>query len=84
MPNLDSVLACLDLNLDRSVERLSDLMRIPSISTDPAYAGDCRRAAEWLAGDLEAIGFKAFVRDTTGHPMVVAHHDGPEGAPHVL
>ena len=84
MPSLDSVLACLDLNLDRSVERLRDLLRIPSISTDPAFAGDCRRAAEWLAGDLSAIGFKAEVRDTAGHPMVVAHHEGPAGTPHVL
>ena len=84
MANLDSVLACLDLNLDRSVARLSDLLRIPSISTDPAYAGDCRKAAEFLAGDLEAIGFEASVRDTSGHPMVVAHRKGPEGAPHVL
>ncbi|WP_102959536.1 dipeptidase [Mangrovicella endophytica] len=84
MASLDSVLACLDLNLDRSVDRLKDLLRIPSISTDPAYAADCRRAAEWLAGDLSAIGFAAEVRDTAGRPMVVAHHDGPEGAPHVL
>ncbi|MCQ8782239.1 dipeptidase [Mangrovibrevibacter kandeliae] len=84
MASLDSVLACLDLNLDRSVERLKDLLRIPSISTDPAYAADCRRAAEWLAGDLSAIGFEAAVRDTAGHPMVVAHRDGPAGAPHVL
>ncbi|MEX6507048.1 M20/M25/M40 family metallo-hydrolase [Jiella sp. M17.18] len=84
MANLDSVLACLDLNLDRSVGRLNELLAIPSISTDPAYAADCRRAAEFLAGDLSAIGFDAGVRDTSGHPMVVAHHDGPEGAPHVL
>ncbi|WAJ28969.1 dipeptidase [Antarcticirhabdus aurantiaca] len=85
MADLDAVLSCLDLNLDRSVERLKDLLRIPSISTDPAYAGDCRRAAEWLAGDLDAIGFKARLVETPGHPMVVAHHDGAgEGAPHVL
>ncbi|MCQ0987608.1 M20/M25/M40 family metallo-hydrolase [Jiella marina] len=84
MADLDSVLACLDLNLDRSVGRLSDLLRIPSISTDPAYAAECQRAAEYLAGDLAAIGFQAAVRETPGHPMVVAHHDGPEGAPHVL
>lgn len=84
MADLDSVLACLDLNLDRSVERLQDLLRIPSISTDPAYAADCRRAAEWLTGDLEAIGFAARVAETAGHPMVVAHRKGPEGSPHVL
>ncbi|WP_294644570.1 dipeptidase [uncultured Aureimonas sp.] len=84
MADLDSVLACLDLNLDRSVERLQDLLRIPSISTDPAYAADCRRAAEWLTGDLEAIGFTARVAETAGHPMVVAHRKGPEGSPHAL
>ncbi|MCD1644486.1 M20/M25/M40 family metallo-hydrolase [Aurantimonas coralicida] len=84
MANLDSVLACLDLNLERSLGRLTDLLKIPSISTDPAYAADCRRAAEYLVGDLDAIGFDASLRETPGHPMVVAHHDGPEGAPHVL
>ncbi|WP_185984052.1 dipeptidase [Aureimonas mangrovi] len=85
MPGLDSVLSCLDLNLDRSVERLQELLRIPSISTDPAYAPDVRRAAEWLKGDLEAIGFSARVAETVGHPMVVAHHGGAgEGKPQVL
>ncbi|MEF2070390.1 M20/M25/M40 family metallo-hydrolase [Consotaella aegiceratis] len=84
MASLDSVLACLDLNLERSVARLGDLLRIPSISTDPQYASDCQRAAEWLAGDLSAIGFDAKVHETPGHPMVVAHHPGPTGTPHVL
>ena len=41
-------------------------------------------AAEWLVADLRAIGFDAGMRDTPGHPMVVAHHDGPAGARHVL
>ena len=67
-----------------SLERLFELLRIRSISTDPAYAAECRKAAEWLVADLKTIGFDASVRDTTGHPMVVAHHDGPAGAPHVL
>ena len=39
-------------------------------------------AAEWLVADLKSIGFEASVRDTPGHPMVVAHHDGD--GPHVL
>jgi acetylornithine deacetylase/succinyl-diaminopimelate desuccinylase-like protein len=84
MSALDPVLAQIDRNLDASLERLFELLRIPSISTDPAYASECRRAAEWLVADLAAIGFDASVRDTPGHPMVVAHHDGPEGAPHLL
>ena len=79
------VLARLDQNLDASIERLFELIRIPSVSTDPAHAGDCRRAAEWLVADLRSIGFDAGLRTTPGHPMVVAHHDGPSPAsPHVL
>lgn len=84
MSTLAPVLDRLDANLPSSLERLFELLRIPSISTDPAYAKECRRAAEWLVADLKTIGFDASVRDTTGHPMVVAHHEGPEGAPHIL
>ncbi|MEN0001266.1 MAG: M20/M25/M40 family metallo-hydrolase [Pseudomonadota bacterium] len=82
---LNEVLDALDQGLDASVERLFDLLRIPSISTDPAYADKCRAAAQWLVDDLKTIGFDASIRDTAGHPMVVAHHDGPSAdAPHVL
>lgn len=84
MSALDPVLKHLDDSLDASMERLFGLLRLKSISTDPAFAGEVRKAAEWLAADLNLIGFDASVRDTTGHPMVVAHHDGPPGAPHVL
>lgn len=84
MSVVSPVLDHLDANLDASLERLFALLRIQSISTDPAYAAQCRTAAEWLVADLTSIGFEASVRDTTGHPMVVAHHDGPEGSPHVL
>lgn len=84
MSVVSPVLDKLDSDLDASLERLFSFIRIPSISTDPAFAKEVRRAAEWLADDLKTIGFEASVRDTTGHPMVVAHHDGPEGSPHVL
>ena len=85
MPALSPVLDHLDSNLDQSLERLFSLLRIKSISTDPAYAAECRKAAEWLVDDLTTIGFEASVRDTPGHPMVVAHHDGPSpDSPHVL
>lgn len=84
MPGLASVLSHIDADLDASTERLFELLRIRSISTDPAYAAECRKAAEWLVKDLSSIGFAASVRDTKGHPMVVAHHAGPQGSPHVL
>ncbi|MGR3492276.1 MAG: M20/M25/M40 family metallo-hydrolase, partial [Shimia sp.] len=79
---LDPVLTRIDADLDTAMERLKGLLRIPSISTDPVYAPDCQRAAEWLAQDLASIGFEARVAPTPGHPMVVAHADGP--GPHLL
>jgi acetylornithine deacetylase/succinyl-diaminopimelate desuccinylase-like protein len=36
---------------------LGEWLRIPSISGDPARAGDVRRSAEWLAGELRVTGF---------------------------
>ncbi len=79
---LASVLSRIDTDLDAATDRLLDLLRIPSISTDPAYKADCDKAADWLVTDLETIGFTASKRPTPGHPMVVAHYDGP--GPHLL
>ncbi len=85
MSSFDSILSRLDDRLDGALDHLKALIAIPSISTDPDYAGACRQAAEWLRQDLEEIGFRASVRETPGHPMVVAHHDGPDpDAPHAL
>ena len=76
------VLARLDASEQEALDRLMALLKVPSISTDPAYAEDCRRAAEMLAKDLRSIGGEASVRDTPGRPMVVGH--AGEGAPHLL
>lgn len=85
MTDLSPILAKADEALPQSLERLFDLVRIPSISTDPAYKADCRKAGEWLVSVLTELGFDASLRDTPGHPMVVAHHAAETtGAPHVL
>jgi acetylornithine deacetylase/succinyl-diaminopimelate desuccinylase-like protein len=83
MSKLPAILSRLDADLEGSLARLSSWLEIPSISTDSAYAAESRRAAEWLRADLEALGFKASLRETPGHPVVVAHRPKP-GAPHVL
>ena len=79
---LDAVLARIDADLPQATDRLLDLLRIPSISTDPAYQGDCDTAADWLVADLQSIGVSAEKRITPGHPMVVGHVDGD--GPHLL
>jgi acetylornithine deacetylase/succinyl-diaminopimelate desuccinylase-like protein len=84
--SLDTVLVKIDGEIDLALDRLLALLKIPSISTDPAYKDECRNAAEFLVNDLKSIGFDAGLRDTPGHPMVVAHGgpDAVEGVPHLL
>ncbi|QYX55322.1 dipeptidase [Roseovarius sp. SCSIO 43702] len=80
--SLDAVLTRLDDQLPAAIERLQEVLRIPSISTDPAYKTHCEEAADWLVSDLQSIGIEAQKRKTPGHPMVVGHVDGP--GPHLL
>lgn len=75
--SLDAVLSRIDETLPEALDRLMALLRIPSISTDPAYKADCARAADWLVEDLKSLGFEAAARPTLGHPMVVGRHEGP-------
>lgn len=80
--SLDAVLARIDQDLPQALDRLMVLLRIPSISTDPAYKADCAKAADWLVEDLQGLGFDATSRPTPGHPMVVGH--GGTGGRHLL
>ena len=80
--SLPAVLSRIDDQLPDALDRLMGLLRIQSISTDPAYAQPCQDAADWLVADLQSIGIDAKKRPTTGHPMVVGHIDGP--GPHLL
>jgi acetylornithine deacetylase/succinyl-diaminopimelate desuccinylase-like protein len=87
MSDIDRVLSQADANFETSLDRLYDLLRIESVSTDPAHAPHCRRAAEWLVAHLGGLGFEASVRETQGHPMVVGHYApavSSHNAPHVL
>jgi acetylornithine deacetylase/succinyl-diaminopimelate desuccinylase-like protein len=96
MSQLDAVLNRIDTDLDASLVRLFALLRIQSVSTDPAYKDSCRAAADYVAADLKSIGFAAEVRPTQGHPIVIGKsgngkaHDKSasgkpaNGKPHVL
>src|ERR1039457_3009170 len=78
-------------NAPRFVEELKALLRIPSVSTDPAHAADTRKAAEFVAAELRRIGMENvhLVETVTaahpnGHPLVYADHLHASGAPTVL
>jgi acetylornithine deacetylase/succinyl-diaminopimelate desuccinylase-like protein len=84
--HLNQVLTRLDQSSEAALSRLFELLRIESVSTDPAYETGCQAAAEWCAGALSDIGFEARIVPTSGHSMVVAHDTGNAAlsAPHVL
>src|SRR5256886_7094866 len=82
---LQPVLDRIDADFDNSLERLFTLLRIKSISADPAFAGDCKAAADHLAKDIATLGFTVEVRPTAGHPAIVAKANGGSGGrPRVL
>jgi acetylornithine deacetylase/succinyl-diaminopimelate desuccinylase-like protein len=83
---LPAVLEKIDADLDASLSRLFEFLKIQSISTDPAYKEQCRAAAEFVAKDLSGLGFDTSIRPTAGHPIVIGKSNGqPHGkAPHVL
>jgi acetylornithine deacetylase/succinyl-diaminopimelate desuccinylase-like protein len=86
-----SVVERLERDEPAAISRLIEWLRIPSISTDPAYREDVRTAAEWAAGHLEKSGLAVKVIPTgepgkPGHPVVMARSQrGPDyRGPHVL
>ncbi len=84
--HLKNVLKTVDGNHQAALERLFELLCIPSISTDPAYKSECQTAAKWCADQLKDVGFKSELKKTKGHPIVVAHERGSHkpGKLHVL
>lgn len=81
---MDKVIAHIDQNQKRYQDELFALLRIPSISADPANAGDCRKAAEWTKKKFESMGMTARVYETPGHPLVYAEWMKAPGKPTVL
>lgn len=82
---LKQVLAMIEADHDAAVARLSDLLRIPSVSTDPAFAPQCDRAADWVVQQMRSCGLTAAVHPTTGHPVALGRYDGAgPAAPRVL
>ncbi|MBL8144747.1 MAG: dipeptidase [Anaerolineae bacterium] len=73
MSSTDLARAYANSHAEQFREQLLDLIRIPSVSTEPQRAGDVRRAAEYLKADLLAAGVeRAEILPTGGHPVVYA------------
>lgn len=69
------------------LDELSDWLRIPSVSADPAHADDVRRAGEWVCAFVRAAGGECELVPTDTHPLAVGElpaSSGAAGAPTVL
>ncbi len=71
-------------NFDKALSELFELISIPSVSADPKYWPDVKRAAIWLEAKLRAIGFVVEVVPTSHHPIVYAEKIVSKTAPTVL
>jgi len=81
MPAIDEYLAA---QAERFEQELCQLLRIPSVSTDPTCRDDIDRAADWVAKQLRRLDFATEIVQTAGHPIVLAESPPVEGAPTVL
>lgn len=77
---MEAVQSYIEANGRRFEEDVCQLLRIPSVSTDPAYREQIDRAARWVAGRLSAAGLDAELIATGGHPLVYAQSPKVEGA----
>jgi acetylornithine deacetylase/succinyl-diaminopimelate desuccinylase-like protein len=74
----------LETHSPRFVEELKAFLRIESVSADSTRAGETRRAAEFVVGQLSGAGFSAELVETPGHPIVYGEWLGAPGAPTAL
>ncbi len=74
-----------DREQPRLLEELFELLRIPSVSSLPEHAQDCRRAAEWLRAELTRLGCPVVTLvEGDGHPVVWAESPHVPGRPTLL
>jgi acetylornithine deacetylase/succinyl-diaminopimelate desuccinylase-like protein len=70
---------------ERLLRELGEFLSIPSVSTLPEHAGDCRAAAQWLAAELGRLGCShVTLLEGRGHPVVWAESPPVEGKPTLL
>lgn len=72
-------------NKDRFLTELLDWLRIPSVSADNKFAGDVRKAAEFIAEKFKAAGADDVeICETAGHPIVFGQKIIDKSLPTIL
>ena len=82
---MSSVNDYLEQNHETFLADLFELLRIPSVSTEPDHKNDVRQAAQWVADHCKSLGMtNVEIIDTPGHPIVYGEWLGAGDAPTVL
>ncbi|MCA9429146.1 MAG: M20/M25/M40 family metallo-hydrolase, partial [Candidatus Omnitrophica bacterium] len=84
MAAIDDVIKYTENNRDKFEEELFELLRFPSISSDPDSTEEMNRCAEWLKKNFESFGLSAEILPTQGWPVVVAETAKKSDRPTVL
>ena len=79
-----AVLDRIDREKEEYLDQLKDFLRIPSISTDPAYKDDVLRCAQFVADRMSDVGLTTEIIETEGYPLVYGEWMGAPGKPTVL
>jgi len=68
---MEDIKSYLGNNKQRLLNELFDLLRIPSVSADPAFATDVEAAADFIKNEMQKIGLNnVSVEETPGYPIV--------------
>ncbi|MEQ8210132.1 MAG: dipeptidase [Lacipirellulaceae bacterium] len=81
---VEAALEQADQDQQRYQDDLCELLRIASISADPAYKDEVRKASQWLVERFEKLGLATETIETPGHPLVYAESPPVPGKPVAL
>ncbi len=82
---MDKQIDFIETHFDDFLEDLKEILRIPSVSTDPAFSSEMHKCAEWCKKHLERIGFqKSEIINTKLHPIVYGEYTSNNSAPTIL
>ncbi len=82
---MEQVLSYIEVNKERYLRELTDLLAIPSVSTDKEKVPDIQRCAQWVSDHMRSIGLQNVqVMPTAGHPVVYGDWLNAPGKPTVL
>ncbi|MCH2225289.1 MAG: dipeptidase [Crocinitomicaceae bacterium] len=74
----------IEIHADRFIEELKAFLRIPSISADPKYIADIKKASEFLVSAMDEIGINTTTFLSVGHPIVYGTKHIDDSYPTVL